>query len=142
MRQNAKVLGVLLGAGFLVASLVRVDSASAQSDFYKGKTITVYAGTTPGAVALRARRTQLIIYRNSLRKPSERSSISCKVIRVDRKLISPSSVVRFTAAPLRLKPFYRGNPITPGVRKALSEISFRPERNVMPSCPRRPRFGS
>jgi tripartite-type tricarboxylate transporter receptor subunit TctC len=34
----------------LIVSLGTVSSVSAQSDFYKGKTITVYAGTTPGAL--------------------------------------------------------------------------------------------
>ena len=41
---SAFVLGVLL-TGFVPAA-----PALAQSDFYKGKTITVYAGTTPGAL--------------------------------------------------------------------------------------------
>jgi tripartite-type tricarboxylate transporter receptor subunit TctC len=36
-------------AGF-IASIVWTQSVSAQADFYKGKTITVYAGTTPGAL--------------------------------------------------------------------------------------------
>ena len=34
----------------LIVSLGTVSSVAAQSDFYKGKTITVYAGTTPGAL--------------------------------------------------------------------------------------------
>src|SRR4029077_6477565 len=33
-----------------VATLIWTVSASAQADFYKGKTITVYIGTTPGAL--------------------------------------------------------------------------------------------
>jgi tripartite-type tricarboxylate transporter receptor subunit TctC len=36
--------------GFLILSFGWACSASAQTDFYKGKTITVYAGTTPGAL--------------------------------------------------------------------------------------------
>jgi len=40
-------IAVLLTAIF---SLGIVSSSSAQNDFYKGKTITVYAGTTPGAL--------------------------------------------------------------------------------------------
>ena len=36
--------------GVFWAGLVWTASASAQSDFYKGKTITVYIGTTPGAL--------------------------------------------------------------------------------------------
>jgi tripartite-type tricarboxylate transporter receptor subunit TctC len=35
---------------FLVAGMVWTPWASAQADFYKGKTITVYVGTTPGAL--------------------------------------------------------------------------------------------
>jgi tripartite-type tricarboxylate transporter receptor subunit TctC len=34
----------------VIFSLGIVSSSSAQNDFYKGKTITVYAGTTPGAL--------------------------------------------------------------------------------------------
>src|SRR5918996_6330300 len=37
-------------AAVMTFSLAWVSSASAQADFYKGKTITVYAGTTPGAL--------------------------------------------------------------------------------------------
>jgi tripartite-type tricarboxylate transporter receptor subunit TctC len=36
--------------GWLILSLSWVSSVLAQADFYKGKTITVYAGTTPGAL--------------------------------------------------------------------------------------------
>ncbi len=36
--------------GLVIFSLGWIASASAQADFYKGKTITVYAGTTPGAL--------------------------------------------------------------------------------------------
>jgi len=36
--------------GLVILSLGWIASASAQADFYKGKTITVYAGTTPGAL--------------------------------------------------------------------------------------------
>jgi tripartite-type tricarboxylate transporter receptor subunit TctC len=41
-------LGLVFGV--LVAGLLGSVSAFAQSDFYKGKTITVYIGTTPGAL--------------------------------------------------------------------------------------------
>ena len=37
-------------AGALVSSFIAAAPALAQSDFYKGKTITVYIGTTPGAL--------------------------------------------------------------------------------------------
>jgi tripartite-type tricarboxylate transporter receptor subunit TctC len=40
----------LIVIGLLTASFAQVPFASAQSDFYKGKTITVIAGTTPGAL--------------------------------------------------------------------------------------------
>src|SRR5947199_1428091 len=36
--------------GLVIFSLGWIASASAQADFYKGKTITVYIGTTPGAL--------------------------------------------------------------------------------------------
>src|ERR1043166_5676580 len=50
MRYKIKPLSLVLRAGLLAASLAAAQSASAQSDFYKGKVITVYAGTTPGAL--------------------------------------------------------------------------------------------
>lgn len=40
----------LLSALAFAASLIGSNSVSAQADFYKGKTITVYVGTTPGAL--------------------------------------------------------------------------------------------
>jgi len=49
MENGVKIRGFVL-IGFFIASLVWTASASAQSDFYKGKTITVYIGTTPGAL--------------------------------------------------------------------------------------------
>src|SRR5215475_14280422 len=49
MKHFVKNPGFLL-TGIFIASLVWNGSASAQSDFYKGKTITVYIGTTPGAL--------------------------------------------------------------------------------------------
>ena len=49
MESNVKIRRFVL-IGVFVASLVWTGSASAQTDFYKGKTITVYIGTTPGAL--------------------------------------------------------------------------------------------
>ena len=49
MESGVKIRGFIL-IGVFIASLVWTTSASAQSDFYKGKTITVYIGTTPGAL--------------------------------------------------------------------------------------------
>jgi tripartite-type tricarboxylate transporter receptor subunit TctC len=49
MESNVKIRRFVL-IGVFVASLVWTASASAQTDFYKGKTITVYIGTTPGAL--------------------------------------------------------------------------------------------
>jgi tripartite-type tricarboxylate transporter receptor subunit TctC len=49
MENGVKIRGFVL-VGFFIASLVWTASACAQSDFYKGKTITVYIGTTPGAL--------------------------------------------------------------------------------------------
>ena len=49
MENGVKIRRFVL-IGVFVASLVWTASASAQSDFYKGKTITVYIGTTPGAL--------------------------------------------------------------------------------------------
>ncbi len=40
----------LVWALFYLATFASVPSAVAQTDFYKGKTITVYIGTTPGAL--------------------------------------------------------------------------------------------
>jgi tripartite-type tricarboxylate transporter receptor subunit TctC len=49
--KSRSVIQLLFVAIFLIAmSVCRVPSALAQSDFYKGKTITVIAGTTPGAL--------------------------------------------------------------------------------------------
>ena len=50
MRRKCKVLYGSFGILFFAASFIWVGPASAQTDFYKGKTITVYAGTTPGAL--------------------------------------------------------------------------------------------
>jgi len=46
MRQVIRTISVLAACGIFAWS----GSASAQGDFYKGKTITVYIGTTPGAL--------------------------------------------------------------------------------------------
>jgi tripartite-type tricarboxylate transporter receptor subunit TctC len=46
MRANGKLIGLLTA----VALFASVAAARAQSDFYKGKTITVIAGTTAGAL--------------------------------------------------------------------------------------------
>jgi tripartite-type tricarboxylate transporter receptor subunit TctC len=48
--ENGFMIRGLVLIGIFVASLVCPAWASAQSDFYKGKTITVYIGTTPGAL--------------------------------------------------------------------------------------------
>lgn len=50
MRQKISVVRSIFGASFIVVSLFWGTSAFAQADFYKGKTITVYVGTTPGAL--------------------------------------------------------------------------------------------
>ena len=49
MVEKVKIQGWSL-IGVLVATLVWTVSVFAQADFYKGKTITVYIGTTPGAL--------------------------------------------------------------------------------------------
>src|SRR5215813_12716694 len=49
MEDNVKLKGLAV-VGVLIASWILTASVSAQSDFYKGKTITVYVGTTPGAL--------------------------------------------------------------------------------------------
>ena len=46
MRQLSRLFAVL----FALAALAWTPSVFAQADFYKGKTITVYIGTTPGAL--------------------------------------------------------------------------------------------
>jgi tripartite-type tricarboxylate transporter receptor subunit TctC len=48
MHTHSKSFGFALFV--FVASLLSTLSAAAQTDFYKGKTITVYVGTTPGAL--------------------------------------------------------------------------------------------
>jgi hypothetical protein len=48
----------------LTVSLVNAASAFAQADFYKGKTITVYVSTTPGALYDRWRECWRRICRN------------------------------------------------------------------------------
>jgi tripartite-type tricarboxylate transporter receptor subunit TctC len=49
MEDNVKLKGLAV-VGVLIASWILTASVSAQSDFYKGKNITVYVGTTPGAL--------------------------------------------------------------------------------------------
>src|SRR5215475_1380253 len=49
MAKGFKIRGFVL-IGVYITTLVWTASAIAQSDFYKGKTITVYIGTTPGAL--------------------------------------------------------------------------------------------
>src|SRR5215831_16350891 len=49
MAKGVKIRGFFL-IGVYITTLVWTASAIAQSDFYKGKTITVYIGTTPGAL--------------------------------------------------------------------------------------------
>jgi tripartite-type tricarboxylate transporter receptor subunit TctC len=49
MVDKVKIQGFLL-IGVFVATLVWTSSVTAQADFYKGKSITVYIGTTPGAL--------------------------------------------------------------------------------------------
>ena len=49
MAKGFKIRGFFL-IGVYITTLVWTASAIAQSDFYKGKTITVYIGTTPGAL--------------------------------------------------------------------------------------------
>src|SRR5262247_1031654 len=49
MAKGFKICGFFL-IGVYITTLVWTASAIAQSDFYKGKTITVYIGTTPGAL--------------------------------------------------------------------------------------------
>lgn len=48
IKRKSFVFAFIIGA--LLAGLLSTSAAFAQSDFYKGKTITVYAGTTPGAL--------------------------------------------------------------------------------------------
>ena len=50
MNSKARHLGLIFVASILVANLGWFHSASAQADFYKGKTVTVIVGTTPGAL--------------------------------------------------------------------------------------------
>ena len=50
MTHRVRSLGFASGVGVFVASLLWPAFVPAQSDFYKGKTITVYVGTTPGAL--------------------------------------------------------------------------------------------
>src|ERR671918_104004 len=50
MKHPVRNLGFALAVGVFIASLLWTASVPAQSDFYKGKTITVYVGTTPGAL--------------------------------------------------------------------------------------------
>jgi tripartite-type tricarboxylate transporter receptor subunit TctC len=50
MNHPVRSLGFALAVGVFIASLLCTVSAPAQNDFYKGKTITVYVGTTPGAL--------------------------------------------------------------------------------------------
>src|SRR5215475_10072891 len=49
MEDNVKLKGLAV-VGVLIASWILTASVWAQTDFYKGKTITVYVGTTPGAL--------------------------------------------------------------------------------------------
>jgi tripartite-type tricarboxylate transporter receptor subunit TctC len=49
MEDSAKFKGLAFVVVF-IANWVWTASVPAQSDFYKGKTITVYVGTTPGAL--------------------------------------------------------------------------------------------
>jgi tripartite-type tricarboxylate transporter receptor subunit TctC len=50
MQSARKLTAIVWVVAFLGTSLGEAGNASAQSDFYKGKTITVYVGTTPGAL--------------------------------------------------------------------------------------------
>jgi tripartite-type tricarboxylate transporter receptor subunit TctC len=50
MQSARKLTALLWVVALLGSSFGGAGNASAQSDFYKGKTITVYAGTTPGAL--------------------------------------------------------------------------------------------
>ena len=50
MRQTISGLRLIFALSFVAAGFFWGTSAFAQADFYKGKTITVYAGTTPGAL--------------------------------------------------------------------------------------------
>jgi tripartite-type tricarboxylate transporter receptor subunit TctC len=50
MTHRVRSLAFAPVVGVFVASLLWPASVPAQSDFYKGKTITVYVGTTPGAL--------------------------------------------------------------------------------------------
>ena len=50
MRKTTSVPHSFFGASLIVVGLCWGTSAFAQADFYKGKTITVYVGTTPGAL--------------------------------------------------------------------------------------------
>ena len=47
-----KAIGKVILAIVFLGAVGWTSTASAQADFYKGKTITVYIGTTAGAVAL------------------------------------------------------------------------------------------
>ena len=50
MRRTIGGLRSIIGVSIIVVGLFWGASAFAQADFYKGKVITVYAGTTPGAL--------------------------------------------------------------------------------------------
>ena len=50
MRQTINMPRSIFGVSFILVSWFWGTSAFAQADFYKGKTITVYVGTTPGAL--------------------------------------------------------------------------------------------
>jgi tripartite-type tricarboxylate transporter receptor subunit TctC len=50
MRVDRKRFCLVSSALAFAASLIGSDAVFAQADFYKGKTITVYIGTTPGAL--------------------------------------------------------------------------------------------
>jgi tripartite-type tricarboxylate transporter receptor subunit TctC len=50
MKARARVLGLRSAIVLAGAVLVSISPAAAQTDFYKGKTVIVYAGTTPGAL--------------------------------------------------------------------------------------------
>ncbi len=50
MLGRRSLLSLIIGFAVLAANVMSTASVYAQADFYKGKTITVYAGTTPGAL--------------------------------------------------------------------------------------------
>ena len=50
MRRNSTARNWFFDGIFLLATLAFATPALAQSEFYKGKAITVYVGTTPGAL--------------------------------------------------------------------------------------------